>query len=147
MVLADIGQWPAWNPAVRDAWFDGPLEVGTHLRLAMGLGTRGGALTSVDAPRILAWRVRYLGVRSDQSWRLEERPGGSHIRAEQSLSGLVVRLLTSRFQERAQADLDTWTRLLKLEAETRTRDDEAESADEEPSQLAETPQPPTGDAS
>ncbi len=129
-VLAQIDEWPTWNPGMRRASLDGALDVRTSLRWDAGPGTNTGTLTEVDAPRILAWQGRAMGIRHERSWRLAEHPLGCHVTTEQSMSGLVARLLPGRLQQWLQRELDTWLQLLKLEAEARARADETTAGQE-----------------
>ncbi|MFV2064995.1 MAG: SRPBCC family protein [Chloroflexota bacterium] len=129
-VLAQIEQWPTWNPAVRSSSLDGALEADSSFRWAAGPGTNSCVLSDVDAPRILAWHGRSMGISHQQAWHLEPRTGGCHVTVEQAMSGLLARILSGRLQQRLQGDLDTWVRLLKLEAEERSSDDDAAGAAE-----------------
>ncbi|CAN5438206.1 hypothetical protein BH24CHL9_BH24CHL9_08660 [soil metagenome] len=121
-VLADIAEWPTWNPVVRSVTLQGELESGTTFRRAAGQGTILGRLLEVDAPRALVWRDRSLGLRAIHAWRIEERPGGCAVTTEASLSGLPARLLPGRMRRLTQQDLEAWVHLLKLEVEVRAAD-------------------------
>lgn len=126
-MLAQIDEWPSWNPAVRDAALEGPLEQGTTFRWAAGASVNASVLTVVDAPRSLAWRGRSMGIRHEQIWRIEARGEGCHVSTSQSLRGLLARVAAARLRQRAQTSLDTWIRLLKLEAEARVEDEDESS--------------------
>lgn len=118
-VLADVEEWPTWNPAVRGVRLQGDLEAGASFRWAAGPGTISARLTRVDEPHLLAWRDRAMGLRVVHVWRIEELPGGCAVTTEACLTGLPARLLARRLRQGVQQDLDAWVRLLKLEAETR----------------------------
>jgi len=119
-VLADIEGWPTWNPALRHAVSEGDLEVSTRFRYATGLGTMSCILRQVDAPHWLAWSGRSLTIGHQQAWHIEPRDRGCHITADASTTGLTARVLKGRVIRRLQGELDAWTQLLKLEAETRS---------------------------
>lgn len=118
-VIADIAAWPTWNPAVREAVFEAELEVGARFHYATPLGSLRCRLSTVDAPRVLAWQGRLLAMRQQQAYRLEASPEGSHVTADASLSGIGARLFRGRLAERLQGELDALVQLLKLEAEAR----------------------------
>jgi uncharacterized protein YndB with AHSA1/START domain len=121
-VLADIAEWPTWNPVVRSATAPGELEAGATFRRAAGQGTISARLLEVDAPRALAWRDRSLGLRSVHAWTIEKRSTGCSVTIEACLSGIPARLLAGRLRRSTQQQLEAWVRLLKLEAETRAAD-------------------------
>jgi len=122
-VIADIGAWPTWNPAVREAVFDGELEAGARFRFSTAFGSIKCRLSEVDAPRTLAWNGRLLSVRERQTWRLEPNALGTHVTIESSLSGIGARLFRRRLQERLDGELDATVQLLKLEAEVRSTEE------------------------
>lgn len=118
-VLADIEGWPSWNPAIRDAVFDGALEAAAHFRFTTGPGTMSCRLLQVDAPRSLAWSGRLIGLGHRQAWRIEPRPEGCLVTVDGSMSGPIARLFKGRLGRQLQHDLDAWLQLLKLEVESR----------------------------
>lgn len=129
-VLADIAEWPTWNPVVRSATAPAELEAGAAFRRAAGQGTISARLLTVDAPRALAWRDRSLGLRAVHAWTIEERPTGCTVTIEACLTGIPARLLAGRLRRSTQQQLEAWVRLLKLEAETRAADaDETDETD------------------
>lgn len=119
-VVAGIASWPTWNPAVREAVFDAELDVGARFRYATPFGRLSCRLTEVDAPHRLAWKGRVLAVGHRQTWQLEARDGGTHVTTDAAMSGLGARLFRGRLKERLQGELDAVVQLLKLEAETRS---------------------------
>jgi uncharacterized protein YndB with AHSA1/START domain len=129
-VLADIDAWPTWNPAVRYAVCETELqlEVGTRFRFSTELGTLKCRITRVDAPRILAWKARVLLLGERVTWRLEPTEQGTHVEVEAQMTGPVSRLFRRRLDARLQRVMDSLVRLLRLEAEARTADKQAEAA-------------------
>ena len=119
-VIADIAAWPTWNPAVREAVFEGQLESGASFRFSTPFGSIKCKLSEVDAPRVLSWTGRLLTVRERQTWRLESNATGTHASIDATLTGLGARLFRARLAERLQGELDAMVQLLKLEAEVRS---------------------------
>ena len=60
-----------------------------------------------------------MGIGHSQSWSVAARADGCYIATEASLSGVVARIWSAKLQQWLQGNLDTWVRLLKLEAEAR----------------------------
>jgi hypothetical protein len=127
-IIADIAAWPSWDHAVRQVSFDAELENGAAFHCTSTLGQMSCRLTRVDAPRELAWRGRAWLLTLQQACGIEPGVTGSHVRVEASLSGLVARLFRRRLQARLGDELDSFTRLLKLEAEMRSFEERAETA-------------------
>lgn len=128
-VLADIDGWPTWNPAVRQAALRDELEVDGRFQFSDALGSLRCRLSEVDAPRLLAWSGGGMLMRHRQTWWIVQAGGGCRVATEAAMSGVGVWVFKSRFDERLQADLDAQVQLLKLEAETRTSDDDESDAE------------------
>jgi hypothetical protein len=69
-----------------------------------------------------------MGLRAAHAWRVSPSADGATVRTDESLSGLPARLFAGRLRRRLQADLDAWVRLLKLEAESRAKEEEEDDA-------------------
>jgi uncharacterized protein YndB with AHSA1/START domain len=115
--LTAIDRWPEWNPDVKSASFDGPVEKGSSFRWKAGPGTITSRLEHVDRPRVVAWSGRTLGIRAVHVWRLESRDGGTLARTEESYDGLVARLLRRSLQKTLDNALVDGAGYLKAEAE------------------------------
>ena len=146
-VLAQIEAWPSWNPGVRFAELFDELEVGTAFQWAEGQSTNSCVLTTVDAPRVLVWRGQSMGIGHKRSWRLENRPGGSRVRVEQSMKGMIARIASGRLQQGLQRELDTWVHLLKVEVEARFDEEDEPVNDDQDAGRSGRPASQAGDAS
>ncbi|HXH97540.1 MAG TPA: SRPBCC domain-containing protein [Gaiellaceae bacterium] len=95
-LLVDIPRWPDWNPQVRSASLEGPLDAGT--RLTFRFGRRPGALHSqirlVEPCRLLAWTGTLFGTSTAHVYRLEAVGGQTRVSSEASWDGLLVRMLS-----------------------------------------------------
>ncbi len=127
-VLADIASWPTWNPAVRQAVFDGQLDVGARFRYSTPFGSMSCRLTRVDAPTAFAFSGRLLMMRQRHAWQIDPVPGGVHVVTDATMSGLSARLFHTRLRQRLQGELDALVQLLKLEAEARVTEAHEEAA-------------------
>ena len=129
-VLADIGSWPTWNPAIRHAACDDELEleVGTKFRFSTEIGTLKCRVTGVDAPYLLAWKGRVLFFGERQVWRLTPTETGTRIEVEAEMTGLGSWLFRRRLDERLQRVMDALVQLMKLEAEARAAEERADAA-------------------
>jgi hypothetical protein len=119
-VLTRFESWPTWNPDVKSMSFPGPLAPGTEFRWKAGPGTIVSTLEQVEAPRYIAWRGRTLTIDAYHEWWLEPRNGGTHVRTEESFSGLLARLLRRSLQKTLDKSFEDGLERLKGEAERRS---------------------------
>lgn len=127
-ILADVAAWPSWNPAIRESVRDPDLEVGARFRFSTEIGTLKCKVTAVDSPRSLSWRGRVLALGERQTWTLEPTETGTHVAVQAEMTGPVARLLRHRLNERLKGVVTSVLQLLRLEAEVRTADAQAEAA-------------------
>ena len=79
--------------------FPGPLEPGTKFRWKAGPGAISSKLDRVEPPRYVAWHGRTLSISAYHEWWLGPRAGGTHVRTEETFSGLLARLLRRPLQK------------------------------------------------
>jgi hypothetical protein len=118
-VLTRFENWPTWNPEVKSMSFAGPLAAGSEFRWKAGPGTIVSTLDRIELPRYIAWRGRTLTIDAYHEWWLEPRDGGTHVRTEESFSGLLARLLRATLQKTLDKSLADGLGHLKREAEGR----------------------------
>jgi hypothetical protein len=118
-VLTRFENWPNWNPDVKSMSFPGPLAPGTEFRWKAGPGTIVSTLDQVEAPNYIAWRGRTLTIDAYHEWWLEPRDGGTHVRTQESFSGLLARLLRGTLQKALDKSFKDALERLKREAERR----------------------------
>jgi hypothetical protein len=119
-VLTRFENWPNWNPDVKSMSFAGPLAPGSQFRWKAGPGTILSTLERVEAPHYIAWRGRTLTIDAYHEWWLEPRDGGTHVRTEETFSGLVARLLRGMLQETLDESFEDGLERLKKVAERRS---------------------------
>ena len=119
-VLTRFENWPSWNPDVKSMSFDGPLAPGSEFRWKAGPGTIVSTLDRIEPPRHIAWRGRTLTINAYHECWLEPSDGGTHVRTEESFSGLLVRLLRGSLQKTLDKSLQDGLQHLKHEAERRS---------------------------
>jgi len=120
-ILSDVGRWPTWNPDVRAARLEGPLEAGTTFSWRAGPGKITSVLRSVVAGRELGWTGATMGVRAVHVWRIEPTPWGARVATEESWSGWPTRLMRKRMERTLHEAVVTGLHNLKTEAELRSR--------------------------
>ena len=118
-VLTRFENWPNWNPDVKSMSFPGPLAPGTEFRWKAGPGTIVSTLERVEAPRYISWCGRTLTIDAYHEWWLEPRDGGTHIRTEETFSGLLAKILRGTLQKTLDKSFEVGVERLKRESERR----------------------------
>ena len=121
-VLTAIDRWPSWNPQVKSMDMQGGIAEGSQFRWKAGPGTITSIIRRVEAPRLISWTGKTLGIDAIHVYRLEPRDGKTFVRTQESYEGLVARLLRRPLQKTLDSALEEGLRHLKAEAERRTRE-------------------------
>jgi uncharacterized protein YndB with AHSA1/START domain len=125
-VMADIDEWPKWNPDIKSAELNGPLEEGSTFRWKSGPGTITSRLQHVERPRRIAWSGKTLGISAKHVWELEETEDGTLVRTLESWEGLPARLFRKSSQRTVETALRDGPGHLKKAVEARSGDARSE---------------------
>jgi hypothetical protein len=118
-VLTAIGDWPAWNPAVKSVSVEGAIGRGSKFRWRAGAGTITSTIEQLEPPRRIVWTGTSLGIKAMHVHTLEPRDLSTLVRTAESFDGVVARLLRGRLQKTLDAALRNELQHLKAEAERR----------------------------
>jgi hypothetical protein len=118
-VISAIGEWPSWNPGVRSARLEGPLEPGTVFRWKAGPSSLTSRLEVVDPPAAIVWTGRTMGIRAIHAFRFEARDGGTLAHSEESWEGLIASLLKGWSRRTLEKGIEDVLAHLKAESERR----------------------------
>jgi uncharacterized protein YndB with AHSA1/START domain len=118
-VISAIGAWPSWNPDVKSAELDGPVEPGTVFRWKAGASSLTSTLQVVDPPHEIAWTGRTMGIKAIHVFHFEAREDGTVARSEESWEGLIASVLKSWSRKTLQKGIDDVLSHLKAESERR----------------------------
>lgn len=92
-LLADIPDWPKWQPDVTTAEIEGELAVGSIFRWkAAGLNITS-TLQEVQPDQQIGWTGKSVGMQAVHHWTLESIENGTRVSTEESLNGWFARLL------------------------------------------------------
>ncbi len=120
-VLTEFARWPTWNADVKSMQFEGPVEPGSRFRWKAGPGTIASVIVRVEAPQLIAWTGKTLGINAIHFWMLEPRNGRTLVRTEESYDGLVARLFRGSLQKTLDSALERGLGYLRAEVEGRVR--------------------------
>jgi hypothetical protein len=118
-VISAIGAWPSWNPDVKSAELDGPVEPGTVFRWKAGPSPLSSTLQVVDPPHEIAWTGRTMGIKAIHVFRFEAHDDGTLARSEESWQGLLPSLLKRWSRRTLEKGIDDVLSHLKTESERR----------------------------
>jgi uncharacterized protein YndB with AHSA1/START domain len=116
-ILTAIERWPTWNPDVKSASLDGPAVEGATFRWKAGPGTINSTVVRLEAPRLMGWTGRTLGIRAVHVWRLQSKNGLTLANTQESYEGLTSRILRRPLQKLLDRTLADVVGHLKAEAE------------------------------
>jgi hypothetical protein len=118
-VLTRFENWPNWNPDVKSMSFEGPLAPGSTFRWKAGPGTILSTLDRVEPPRYISWHGKTLTIDAYHEWWLEPRDGGTHVRTEETFSGVLAKILRGQLQKALDKSFQAGVECLKRESERR----------------------------
>jgi hypothetical protein len=118
-VLTAIGEWPQWNPDIKEISMEGELSEGTRFRWKSGSASITSTLRVVQPPREVAWTGKALGLDAIHVYRLQPLNGGTMVTTEESWDGWVARLFRKRMQATLERAMEAGLESLKTEAERR----------------------------
>lgn len=116
-LLADINNWPRWNPAVSRARLDGPFAPGSIFRWKSGGSSLVSTIQDVERPTRVTWTGETFGVTGVHVWNLKAAGTGVLVSTSESFDGWLVRLFRSPFQRLLDKALEEALRSLKTAAE------------------------------
>ena len=118
-ILADVGNWPRWNPSIQRVDLSAPVARGVlFCWKADGVGIRS-RLEEVSPFRRVAWSGRTPGIRALRAWTFEETENGTYVKTGESFEGLAARLLRRPLGNMLRRSLYQGLSALKREAERR----------------------------
>ena len=116
-VLTRIGGWPGWQEDVSQARLLGPLEEGAEFRWKAGGVPFRSRIHTLEPHRMFGWTGRTLGASAVHNWWFREEGGGTVVRVEESLRGILPHLLRASFQKMLDAGIEKSLAELRAAAE------------------------------
>lgn len=118
-IMSAVEQWPHWHPKVRWAELRGQLYPGTRMFWRYGSRTITSVIKEVDFQRYMSWKSTTGGVICNHASILETIDGGTRVRVEKSLEGLVPWLFPEATRKRLEREIQAGLKYLKTAAERR----------------------------
>lgn len=118
-IQSDIANWPRWNPEVHRVVLHGPIRPGTEFQWEAGGLKIRSRLQVLSRSECIVWTGRTRGIHAVHVWSFEQRADGTHVRTEESFTGLMARLFTKSMHKMLVKALRQGLSALQQEAERR----------------------------
>jgi hypothetical protein len=119
-LMADVENWPAWNPEITEARLDGTLAPGARIVWKSGPGTIRSELADVVLGERLSWTGTLFGIRAIHVWTLSASDHHTRVTTHESWDGLPVRLFRRFGQRTVEKALLSGLKYLKDAAEKKS---------------------------
>jgi hypothetical protein len=117
--MTEVHRWKCWNPQIKEATLEGPLEPGSVFRWRSGPGRITSVLRVVDPPLELGWSGKTMGIHAQHVWRLESTATGVTVTTEESWRGWPTWAMRKRMKRALNEAIVAGLENLKTEAERR----------------------------
>ena len=118
-VLTDVKEWPTWHPGIRSVVADRSPGLEMRFRWRPGPYQIDSTVQEFEPQERIGWIGRSPGVAARHVWTIRPDAGGAVVHTDESMTGLLPRLMRRQLHKSVQKDLDTWLRNLQTEAERR----------------------------
>lgn len=118
-VVANVDQWPDWNPGVSDVSLNGAIAPGTTFSWKAGRSKITSKFEHVDRPRSVAWSGKTLGIPAKHVWEMQPADTGTLLRTQESWGGPLAGLLRRKLRSMLDEALQKGLQATKTEAERR----------------------------
>ncbi|MCE7072582.1 polyketide cyclase/dehydrase [Dyadobacter sp. CY327] len=112
-VITDINGWCKWNPDITHSKLEGDLAPENHFEWKSGGSAILSRLHTVAAKSQFGWSGKTLGICAVHNWTLFEQSGLVTVISEESMEGILARLLKGFLKKKTSSSLKTWLQRLK----------------------------------
>lgn len=116
-VLTDIEKWPSWQPDLKSTVVSGPVAAGTVFSWKTGGMKIKSELHAVEPYTLFGWTGKALGIYAIHNWTITELNNQTEILVEESMEGILARLLKPVLKNTLLKSNQTWLNSLKKECE------------------------------
>jgi len=124
-VLVDIGSWHEWSPIINDSSGDASLSSILSITMRGEKEYQDGpkyhpVITRLDAPKVFHWRAVMMNsivMTNDKVIELEKTSAGTRLVHKELFKGMVVPLLSNKFDENVPHMLSAMNEALKARVE------------------------------
>ena len=115
-LLADLKNWPKWQPDISDVELSGPVQSGSSFSWSTGGSEIHSKIAVVRPQERLVWTGTAYGAKAIHAWTLERLPGGrTLVKTDESMNGFLLSFFYS--SEKLKEGDQRWLDDLKQAAE------------------------------
>jgi uncharacterized membrane protein len=119
--LTDIVKWPEWQKNVTEAVVHGKVEEGTPFNWKAGGLSFKSSIHTMKPKSKFGWTGTTFGTNAIHNWIFEEKNGVTIVFVEESLQGLLPKLLRRYFQKNLDQGIKTNLNELKIASEIKVK--------------------------
>ena len=112
-ILADIENWPTWNPDIKSVTCE-TFEVGESFKWNLQGSHITSTIRKIQQPEILSWTGTAMGIKAIHVWHLDESDGQTIVSTHESVQGLLTIFMG---HQKLHNTLLNWLSRLKQKAE------------------------------
>jgi hypothetical protein len=118
--LTNINNWPNWQPAIKKAKLNGPLQPQSTFEWKAGGSTIHSTIHTIELYKALGWTGRALGMLAIHNWTIQQEGSNSIVSVNESMEGLLAGIFKNLITRNFRKDTINWLRFLKDECEKLT---------------------------
>lgn len=116
-VLTNIDEWAKWQPEISQPKLNGPLIPNSTFKWKTGGAKIHSKLHTVGPFKKFGWTGKTFGILAIHNWYLTEENGQTRVLVEESMEGLIARLLKKSFNRNMERGMQNWLSYLKATCE------------------------------
>lgn len=118
-VLTDINNWSTWQSDIKQSHLNGELKPHASFDWSSGGVKIHSTLQNLVPMKHFGWTGKSMGIYAIHNWALSENGEGTMLKVEESMEGLLAKLLKKPLNKKLEASLQLWLDLMKGECEMR----------------------------
>lgn len=117
-IHTDINSWSQWQPSITLSKLEGSLIVGAVFQWKSGGITINSTVQVVEPNERIGWTGKAIGTQVKHIWTLKPHKDGTLLTTEESMDGLLIKVLKVVMPKFLEESLDIWLQSLKKQAES-----------------------------
>lgn len=118
-VLTDIDNWSSWQSDIKKSKLNGELKPHSTFEWITGGVKIHSTLQNVNPFKQFGWTGKSFGIFAIHDWILSVNENTTTIKVEESMEGLLTKLMKKSLNKKLDTSLQLWLNLLKDESEKR----------------------------
>jgi len=116
-LLSDLKHWENWNKSVSDVKLKGSIQAGTAFSWKSAGMKINSILHTVESPDQFGWTGKAMGTFAIHNWKIQQAGEHTLVIMEESMEGLLVKLLKKSLQKTLDKGAKSWLNDLKTAVE------------------------------